>query len=81
LITDLRRKVEGLADAELERALSALRHLDPEHQRTIARVVHRITDKLLHEPTVRLKSPDAAAHGYCHAVRHIFALAEPEPAR
>ena len=79
LITDLRSKVARLADEELERALGALGHLDPNHRHEIALAVHRIADKLLHEPTVRLKSPDAAAHGYDHAVRHLFALSEPEP--
>jgi len=80
LITDLRRKLERVADAELERTLGALGHLDPEQRLAITRAVHRITGKLLHEPTVRLKSADAAVYGYHHAVRHLFALSEPEPA-
>lgn len=80
LITDLRRKVERVADAELERVFGALGHLDLEQRLAITRAVHRITGKLLHEPTVRLKSPEAAVHGYHHAVRHLFALSETEAA-
>ena len=52
----------------------------PHHRQAIAQVVHRITGKLLHEPTMRLKSPDAAGHAYYQVVRHLFALAEQEPA-
>jgi len=39
-----------------------------------------VTNKLLHEPTVRLKSAGAAAQDYGHAVRHLFALGEPDAA-
>jgi glutamyl-tRNA reductase len=80
LITGLRHKMKQVADAELERALGTLGQLDAGHREAITQAVHRITGKLLHEPTVRLKSPEAAARGYHHAVRHLFALTEPEPA-
>ena len=76
LITDLRRKVEQLANSELELALSGVADLDPEHRRVITRLVHRVTNKLLHEPTVRLKSAHAAGYSYSTAVRHLFALGD-----
>jgi glutamyl-tRNA reductase len=76
LITDLRRKVEQVAASELELALNGLTNLDPEHRKIITRLVHRVTNKLLHEPTVRLKSAHAVGDNYSIAVRHLFALGD-----
>jgi glutamyl-tRNA reductase len=76
VIADLRRKMEQVAGAELEVALRGMEGLDPNHRKTIQRLVYRLTNKLLHEPTVRLKSAGAAAPNYSHAVRHLFALGE-----
>jgi glutamyl-tRNA reductase len=77
VIADLRRKMEQVAGAELEMALRDMQNLDPNHRETIQRLVYRVTNKLLHEPTVRLKSAGASAQNYGHAVRHLFALGEP----
>jgi glutamyl-tRNA reductase len=76
VIADLRRKMEQVAGEELEIALRGMENLDPNHRKTIQRLVYRLTNKLLHEPTVRLKSAGAATQNYGHAVRHLFALGE-----
>jgi glutamyl-tRNA reductase len=76
VIADLRRRVEQVADSELEMAMKGMEHLTADHRKAIQRVVYRVTSKLLHEPTVRLKSAGAAAHGYGEVVRHLFALGE-----
>jgi glutamyl-tRNA reductase len=80
LITDLRRKLEYVANQELELALGSEDRLDPEQRQVITRLVHRVTKKLLHEPTVRLKSPHAESSQFHNAVRHLFGLGEQDTA-
>lgn len=80
VIADLRRKMELVAGSELETALKGMEHLAPDHRKAIQRLVYRVTNKLLHEPTVRLKSAGAAAQDYGQVVRHLFALGEPNVA-
>ena len=45
-------------------------------QEKLTRMVHRIVNKLLHEPTVRLKASAAEGNGveYAQAIRDLFAL-------
>lgn len=78
LITELRRQAETLAQIEVEQALRRLPGLNSHEQEIVAQLAHRIINKLLHAPTVSLKS--RAAHGdlydYAHAVRQLFALDE-----
>jgi glutamyl-tRNA reductase len=76
VIADLRRRVEEVAGSELEMALKSMEYLSPDHRKAIQRVVYRVTNKLLHEPIVRLKSAGAAAQDYGQVVRHLFALGE-----
>jgi glutamyl-tRNA reductase len=77
-VVDLRARAEQVASAELERTL---RRLDPRDER-LAReldcMAHRIINKLLHEPTVRLKSEAESGNGalYRQAVRELFDLSE-----
>jgi glutamyl-tRNA reductase len=75
-VVDLRARAEQVAAAELERTL---RRLDPDDDR-LAReldcMAHRIINKLLHEPTVRLKAEAEAGNG-AHArelLRELFDL-------
>lgn len=78
LITELRSQAETLADSEVEQALRRMPNLNPHEQEIVMQMAHRIVNKLLHAPTVSLKS--RAAHGdhadYAHAVRQLFALRE-----
>jgi glutamyl-tRNA reductase len=76
VIAGLRRRVEQVADSELEIAMRSMENLTADHRKAIQRVVYRVTNKLLHEPTVRLKSAGAAARDYGEVVRHLFALGE-----
>jgi glutamyl-tRNA reductase len=80
LITDLRRKVEHVANQELALALGRADRLDPEQRQVVTRLVHCVTKKLLHEPTVRLKSLHADSSKYHNAVRHLFGLGEKDAA-
>ncbi|MCB0248040.1 MAG: glutamyl-tRNA reductase [Anaerolineae bacterium] len=81
VLVDLRRKVESLAAGELDTALRRLDGADPQAEEAMRLLVHRIVGKLLHEPTVRLKSEAANGNGvaYADALREMFALGD-EPA-
>ncbi len=76
VLVELRRKAQRIADAELERNQSHLEELAPEYQELVARMVYRIVNKVLHEPTVRLKASAAEGNGveYAHAISELFAL-------
>jgi glutamyl-tRNA reductase len=76
VIADLRRRVEEMAGSELEMAMKSMEYLSADHRKAIQRVVYRVTNKLLHEPTVRLKNAGAAAQEYGQVVRHLFGLGE-----
>jgi glutamyl-tRNA reductase len=76
VLVELRRKAQEIADAELDRNQKHLDELAPECQEKVNRMVYRIVNKLLHEPTVRLKASAAEGNGvaYAHALRELFAL-------
>ncbi len=74
-ITDLRDQVEGLRQRELELLFNRL-DLDEREREMIRLMSHRLVNKILHQPTLRLK--DEAAHGngaaYVSVLRHLFSL-------
>ena len=78
-ISDLRHHVDQLRQQELTRTL---RQLSPSlSEREIAAVrelANRLTNKLLHIPTLRLKDAAAAGQGhiYAEAMRYLFGLEE-----
>jgi glutamyl-tRNA reductase len=65
-----------VVDAELTRLAGRLDHLDPRAWQEIDRSMRRITDKLLHAPTVRVKELAGApgADNYETALRVLFDL-------
>ncbi len=76
VLVELRRKARDIADEELERHVYRMEDLEPLCQEKVAQVVYRIVNKLLHEPTVRLKASAAEGNGveYAYALRELFAL-------
>ena len=75
-VSALRSQAAEVVDAELLRLGSRLPDLDARARAEIARTVRRVVDKLLHEPTVRVKEL-AAAPGetdYAGALRALFGL-------
>jgi glutamyl-tRNA reductase len=80
-IVDLRQKAAELAEAEIERALNRLDDLSERDEQVISTMAHRIVNKLLHEPTVRLREHAANGNGvdYASTVRDLFALEETHP--
>ena len=75
-IASLRARAEEIRVSELQRAGRRLAHLSPEERRAVEAVTVQIVNKLLHDPTVRLKEAAAGADGatYADAVRHLFGL-------
>ena len=66
----------GVVDAEVERLLTRLPDLDPQIQAEVELAVRRVADKLLHEPTVRVKelANEAGAISYAAALAELFSL-------
>lgn len=76
VIADLRHKAESIRQQELDRTLRFLGDVDPA---TLAHIQHfsrALVNKLLHEPTLRLrdKAVDDKAAVYANAVRDLFGL-------
>jgi len=77
-IVDLRSQAEAVREAEVSRALRQLHHLSDQERETINILSRRIVNKLLHEPTVRLKRHANGHSGfyYTETLRELFALDE-----
>ncbi|MCW2537789.1 MAG: hemA, partial [Modestobacter sp.] len=75
-VSALRSQAAGVVDAELLRLSTRLPDLDARARSEIARTVRRVVDKLLHEPTVRVKELASAPGGtdYADALRALFGL-------
>lgn len=76
VIVDLRLKAEAIRRQELDRTLRYLDDLDPQARQHLRRFSHALVNKLLHEPTTRLRQrandddPDALAA----TIRELFGL-------
>ncbi len=75
-VSALRSQAAGVVDAELLRLAARLPDLDARARSEIARTVRRVVDKLLHEPTVRVKELASTPGGvdYADALRALFGL-------
>jgi glutamyl-tRNA reductase len=75
-VTALRARAQQVVDAEIARLTARLPELDDKAAREVRSTVSRVVDKLLHEPTVRVKelagSPDGES--YAEVLRELFAL-------
>ncbi len=76
-ITDLRRQVEEVGQRELERLFNRL-DLDEREQEMVATMTQRLINKILHEPTLRLKEQAATGNGaiFISILRQLFLLDE-----
>jgi glutamyl-tRNA reductase len=72
----LRRRAADVVAAELARLDSRLPDLDPRIRAELVQAVRRTVDKLLHEPTVRIKefAADGDAMAYAEALHALFDL-------
>ncbi len=76
VITGLRRKAEAIRQQELERALRTMDSLDDEAIEQLQFFSHALVNKLLHDPTTRLRqgAANGEAEQYTILVRSLFAL-------
>ncbi len=74
LISEFRRRICDISQAEFDRFDTRLASLDAEQRRTVEALVHGIVNKVLHEPTVRLKeaAPDEGSEHLAGALRKLF---------
>jgi glutamyl-tRNA reductase len=76
VIKTLRDLAKSMAEDEVAQALNRLPDSDPRTEKIVQQLAHRLINRLLHEPTVRLRSHAAEGngYGYAHAVRELFNL-------
>jgi glutamyl-tRNA reductase len=75
-VVALRSMATSVVDAEMDRLDARLPDLDPAHRAEVLHAVRRVADKLLHEPTVRVKelANETGAVSYATALAELFAL-------
>ncbi len=75
-VVALRSMATSVVDAEMSRLDTRLPDLDPAHRAEVLHAVRRVADKLLHEPTVRVKelANETGAVSYATALAELFAL-------
>jgi glutamyl-tRNA reductase len=75
-VVALRSMATGVVEAEMERLAIRLPDLDPATRAEVLHTVRRVADKLLHEPTVRVKelANENGAVSYATALAELFAL-------
>lgn len=75
-IVELREQAERVREAELERALRRLENLSDQERNVIKMLSQRIVNKILHQPTIRLKqhANGREAYHYTETVRDLFGL-------
>lgn len=78
-VVALRSMATAVVDAEMDRLVGRLPDLDDNARAEILHTVRRVADKLLHEPTVRVKqlANEQGAVSYAAALAELFAL-DPE---
>lgn len=77
LITDLRTRAESIRRQAVEKAMRGLAHLSEADRERVEHLTEALMNRLLHEPTTRLKAESGTGRAaeYAAAVRELFALA------
>ncbi len=75
-VVALRSMATAVVEAEMERLTARLPDLDDEARAEVLLSVRRVADKLLHQPTVRIKelANETGAVSYATALAELFAL-------
>ena len=78
-VVALRTMATGVVDAEMARLGARLPDLDPDARSEVEHALRRVADKLLHQPTVRVKelANETGAVSYATALAELFSL-DPE---
>ena len=77
-IVALRKKLETISEGEIKKTLSSLNHLKENDRQSIYRMTHSIINKILHDPTLLLKSDGKHKNksAYLDITRKLFKLDE-----
>ena len=80
LVSSLRELGEDVRRQELERFRAKLAQLDPDARALVDAITQGVVNKLLHEPTVRVKDAAGTPRGdyYADALATLFDLQAPE---
>jgi len=75
-VVALRTMATGIVDTEMQRLAARLPDLDPTVRAEVDHAVRRVADKLLHQPTVRVKelANETGAVSYATALAELFSL-------
>ena len=75
-VVALRTMATGIVEAEMQRLTSRLPGLDADVRAEVEQAVRRVADKLLHQPTVRVKelANEDGAVSYAAALAELFSL-------
>lgn len=81
-VAALRRHAAGLIESELDRLRGRTPAIDDPDFEEVSRTVRRVVDKLLHEPTVRVKklAAESGVVSYESALQELFGLVTDAPA-
>ncbi len=79
VLARLRAHAEAVAKAEVEKTLAALPGLDERHQKSLRAMAAAIVNKLMHQPTARLRA-EAGQGPLGEATAALFGLDDPGPA-
>ncbi len=76
VVKDLRQWAAEVAQTEVDQALNKLGETDERTAQIIQRLAHRLVNKILHEPTVRLRgqAAEGKGYGYAQAISELFGL-------
>ena len=76
VIAGMRQHADNIAQKELEKTLKKMHNLDPKNQEQIKALTHSIVQKILHEPTIKLREEAKGPNGekYAFAVSELFGL-------
>ena len=76
LIIELRTRVDAIREAEVHRAIRRMPDLSPEDEQRIDILTKSIVQKILHNPTIRLREVAGSSHAseYADVTRGLFGL-------
>jgi glutamyl-tRNA reductase len=77
-IVELRKKMDDIAKGEMKKTLQALKHFSDDDQKAIGRMTNAMINKILHDPTLLLKSNGHHQNKsvYLDVTRKLFKLDE-----
>ncbi|GIJ48566.1 glutamyl-tRNA reductase [Virgisporangium aliadipatigenens] len=80
-VAALRARAEDVVSTELRRLAGKRPEFDDDQRAEIARTLHRVVQRLLHEPTVRVRqrASEPGGEAYASVLRELFDLPAPTP--